>query len=494
MGRAVRSVMLVRRSPRSGIVMLCWCLLAAVTFGQPGEVRLDRLEGGWYRLQSRHLELITDLEPTEAIRELPAIFDAAMPQWADAFAVPTERWSGWRARAFLMGQRDRFRQPGWLTEELPPFLEGYQAEDRLFVSEQTTDYYRRHLLLHEGTHWFMWRLFGGGGPPWHSEGMAEWLSTHRWAAGELSLGVIPSGPDQVPGWGRLRLIHQGLAERRAPGLEEIMRYGPRAHLEVEPYAWSWAVVTFLQSHPRYAEQLRSQLQTPLDGSPQLTQQLYRALRDDWSLLRAEWQGFVSDLDFGYDAARSLVQLPRPPEAGENRLAMTGVSVRVAADAGWQSAAIWLEAGESVELSARGRYRLAPWPPTGLDGEPAPAARAAASSRQTQGGRQADRVRSAAAGRAAAAEPAEEEWWPCEPGGVTLRYYRGRPLGQLLATVAGPVETPQPHTERWEEMPVGLGSRLTASQAGWLLLKINVPAGQIGTGEGALEVDIRKTQN
>ena len=472
MGGFRRSLLLAQPLARVGIMGWLAGLLATVAYGQVAEIRVERLDGGWYQLQSRYLELITDLEPSAAIRDLPALFDAAMPQWAAAFGIPAERWSGWQAKAFLMGQRDRFRRPGWLTDELPPFLEGYQAEDRLFVSEQASDYYRRHLLLHEGTHWFMWRLFGGGGPPWHSEGMAEWLATHRWEAGELSLGVIPSDPGQVPGWGRLRLIHQGLAERRAPGLEEIMRYGPRAHLEVEPYAWSWAAVTFLQLHPRYAEQLQRLHRSPLNGSPQLTQQLYQALRDDWPWLRAEWQGFVSDLDFGYDAARSLLQLNRPPGAVLERVGAAGVSVRVSADSGWQSSGIWLEAGESVELAAQGRYRLAPWLPAGMESVHAPRHGVAGSAGPGAGG------------------PTSDVLWPCEPGGVTLRYHRGRPLGQLLATVIGPVETPQTPTERWEESPVGLRGRLTAPRSGWLLLKINVPAGQLAAADGQLAVDIR----
>ena len=64
------------------------------------------------------------------------------------------------------------------------------------------------------------------------------------------------------------------------------------------------------------------------------------------------------------------------------------SVTVAADRGWQNSGLRLEAGVSYRLTAAGRYQVA---------------------------------------------KTTKVWW-CEPGGVSIRYYRGRPLGILLAAV------------------------------------------------------------
>ena len=43
----------------------------------------------------------------------------------------------------------------------------------LWLHDQPTAYYRRHLLLHEGTHVFMASFLGGCGPGWYMEGTAE---------------------------------------------------------------------------------------------------------------------------------------------------------------------------------------------------------------------------------------------------------------------------------------------------------------------------------
>ena len=38
------------------------------------------------------------------------------------------------------------------------------------------------------------------------EGMAELLSTHRWAEGRLTLNWIPTSREEVPMWGRIKII------------------------------------------------------------------------------------------------------------------------------------------------------------------------------------------------------------------------------------------------------------------------------------------------
>ena len=141
--------------------------------------------------------------------------------------------------AYIIQDKDAFRRAGLLPESLPPFLHGYQREAEMWVYEQPSDYYRRHLLLHEGTHAFMKWALGGAGPPWYMEGMAELLATHRWQDGNLVLGTFPQHRDETPYLGRIKIIREEMAAGRGKTLEEIMRYDDRAHLNVEPYAWCW---------------------------------------------------------------------------------------------------------------------------------------------------------------------------------------------------------------------------------------------------------------
>ena len=90
-----------------------------------------------------------------------------------------------------MKSRERFESAGLVSPELPQFPNGWAQGDQLWFFDQTSVYYRRHLLLHEGTHAFMAALASGTGPPWFSEGMAELLATHRWQDGQLTLNFFP---------------------------------------------------------------------------------------------------------------------------------------------------------------------------------------------------------------------------------------------------------------------------------------------------------------
>ena len=58
-------------------------------------------------------------------------------------------------------------------------------------------------------------VMGGCGPPWYMEGMAEYLATHRWHDGRLTLGYMPPNRDEVPQWGRIRIIQDAVAQHRA---------------------------------------------------------------------------------------------------------------------------------------------------------------------------------------------------------------------------------------------------------------------------------------
>ena len=130
---------------------------------------------------------------------------------------------------FLMKDKARFVQAGLLPGKLPPFGHGFSWDTVLWVYEQPSDYYRRHLVLHEGTHGFMNSLLGGCGPTWYMEGMAEYLATHRWQDGRLTLGYMPRSRDEVPQWGRIRLIQDAVAQHRALRLKAVIELTPTGH-------------------------------------------------------------------------------------------------------------------------------------------------------------------------------------------------------------------------------------------------------------------------
>ena len=279
-----RTLVLVQRSAsigqrlRSGASILvgwaCFFCTLPVTYGSEPEVEIQatqfessrdacgllaeapRLDEGQLaaagirKLAGRHLTLYTDVANDAEVIGLTAAFDAAVPHWCRYFEIDPDKTADWRLTGYLIERKEPFRALGLLPADLPPFLHGYQRGDQLWLYEQPTAYYRRHLLLHEGTHAFMKQYFGGAGPPWYMEGVAELLATHTLQDGNLTLGVFPADKRTTPGWGRIKIVKDALAAGNGMTLTRIMQYDARAHLKNEPYGWCWAACAFLDAHPR----------------------------------------------------------------------------------------------------------------------------------------------------------------------------------------------------------------------------------------------------
>ncbi len=390
---------------------------------------------GIRKLAGKHFTLFTDREPAGPIDELPEVFDQAVPQWCDYFGRNPAHLGFWQVRGFLMRQREPFVRTGLLPLDLPPFPHGYSRGSELWLYEQPSDYYRRHLLLHEGTHVFSYTVLQGSGPPWYMEGIAELLATHRWKEGKLALNCFPASRMEVPMWGRIKIVQDAVARGELKTVEDILAYDERAHRRVEPYGWCWALAAFLDGHPRYQGRFRQMVRHV--GRPDFTEQFRRLFRDDWNWLAEEWQVFAAELDYGTDVAGVAVDFTagRPLPEG-------GTTVTVAADRAWQNSGIRLEGGRQYRLSASGRYQVAAWP-----------------------------------------RP-----WPCEPGGVSIRYHRGRPLGMLLAALR-----PLRSTGRCaflDPIAVGLGTTLAPASAGTLFFRINDSNGSLRDNAGTLEVHVQ----
>jgi hypothetical protein len=383
----------------------------------------------------KHITLYTDLPVAPDVDELPAVFDQAVPQWCQYFGVQPAAVAGWHLTGFLMQDKTRFQAAGLLPADLPPFPNGYQRGHSLWLFNQTASYYRRELFLHEGTHAFMNLILGGQGPPWYGEGMAELLGTHRWDGQRLTLRYLPRDKTETEGWGRIKIVRDQVAAKRGLMPANIMEYGPTAHRDNEAYAWCWALCAFLEFHPRYQDRFR-QLHQHI-GKGDLTRWFQTVLKADWDDLSEEWQLFVLNLEYGYDVPRSaVIRKPGVP------LPAAGATVTVAADRGWQSTGIRLEAGAQYQIEATGRYQIA---------------------------------------------ETTAPWW-CEPGGVTIHYYQGRPLGQLLGAVR-PDVLPK-LTPLARPQVIGLQRDWAEPSGGTLYLKINESPADLGDNKGQLTVRIR----
>jgi hypothetical protein len=395
---------------------------------------------GFRQYQGKHLTLITDLPHTETLGQLCAIFDAAMPQWGAFFGIEERYWSKWQCTGYMIGDRNRFQEAGYFPATLPPFVYGYQLEDQVWCMDQPSDYYRRHLLLHEGTHWFMARALGNAGPPWYMEGIAEYLATHRWVDSQLQMAVFPDKREGFEYWGRMLVIRKQRGQVEQPSLEAILRYGPTAHQKVDAYAWSWAAIWFLKNHPRSKEALDGLQKAKMVDPNSLTPRLLARLRPHWQEITTSWNAWVQQLDYGGDLTRDLPLIDEQKKVSGNGPYQLSIDT----ERGWQDTGIRVMAGQRITLEAKGRYQVGQ--------EPKP-------------------------------------WW-CEPEGVTIEYFAGQPLGRLVALIAQPDSTNSSSAQGATEfMAIGAKASWEAKTSGVLLMKINEPSNRLGDNEGTVQVTV-----
>jgi hypothetical protein len=327
----------------------------------------------------------------------------------------------------------------------PNFVNGISMGAELWLYDQPTAYYRRHLLLHEGTHVFMASFLGGCGLGWYMEGTAELFATHRLddQTGQLTLRIMPRSRDEVPMLGRIKLIRDAIAEHHPLTFPAVMQFDNREQLGNEAYAWCWAAAKFLDTHPRYRDRFGALHKNVLD--PKFNDLMRREYETNWSDLQVEWQAFVATLDHGFDFERMAIpfQPGEPASAGGER------NVEISADHGWQSSGVWLDAGKSYKIVASGRYQIA--------------------TEQGEG----------------ASQP-----WLCEPGGVTIEYHDGHPLGMLLGAIDPGGETaPNAPMSFAEPAAIGLQANIQPATSGTLYLRVNDSAAHLDDNRGTLAVSI-----
>ena len=402
------------------------------------------LAQGIRTVQGKHLTLYTDMPVNADIKGLPKIVELAIPQWCEYFNIAAEKMASWKVTVCLMQDRKKFDAAGLIPATLPSFDHGYAFGNRLFINEQPSAYYRRHLLLHEATHAFMFENFSSAGPPWYMEGMAELLATHAWNGTQLQLRQMPKTKEDVPYWGRIKIIKDQVAEKKGLMIQEIMNFGSDAQLRVDAYAWSWAACSFLDTHPAFQKTFREHLKNIGDSSPEFSLDLVKAYGDQWFQVRQQWQVFVMHMEYGFDIARESIDVVevRPLE-----LAAEVITVR--ADRGWQSSGLRVTAGMKLAIAATGRFVIHREDSTEQQGVP----------------------------------------WESEAEGITIRYHRGQPLGKLLIALDEPQQLGETGLANYGA--VGEGGDIMIPSNGVLYFRVNDSPAELVANEGTLQVTVQQ---
>ncbi len=403
-------------------------------------------EAGIRLYESKRLKLYTDID-AQAARALPPVIDAVYLAWVEYFgALPPDRaGSEFQMTGYLIRDEALFREAGLVPEDLPMFEHGRHRRNEFWMREQQYDYFRRHLLIHEATHCFMTFMPGVDAPVWYIEGMAEYFATHHIEPdGSVSFRVMPTSPEAFAGWGRIKGIRDEYVANKGKSIRNLIAMRPTEFLKPEPYAWSWALCQFLDAHPRYRERFRK-----LGGHTQgraFQREFEVAFDDDSRDLNTEWLQFVINLQYGYEATRAAIDFqpgqPLTTDRPSHRL-------DIAADRGWQSSGVLLEAGQTYEIAASGRFTLADRP-----------------------------------------KP-----WESEPQGITFRYFDRRPLGLLvgcLRTEEG--NAGGDNDSMVKVIEIGRSRSLEAPLTGTLYLRLNDAWNSLGDNRGRVSVEIGRPRS
>jgi hypothetical protein len=420
--------------------LLVWlgCLLALTPAGFSGVALAAEL----LQREGRFIRLTTDLESAEEADTLVTSFDAAAGQWNQFWNLPDDALATWKVDAYVIRDKAEFKRQGLIPPRVPDFPFGYALGNKIWVLAQQSEYYTRHLLLHEGVHCLAFYAFGGAGPTWYREGTAELLSTHRGKGAGLKINQIPATRDEVPYWGRFKRLTQLREQSAVPTLATVMRYKPDLRGDVGVYGWSWAAAMMLHAYPESRDAFVDAAGIGRDDGGGFNRRLQQGLSKQWPALAARWRLHCHDLDYGFDWSRERVALAANDPVWDGRTIRT----EVAAGQGWQSIGVRVPRGQRIQLTASGQITLAPTP-----------------------------------------KP-----WISEPAGITFQYHRGRPLGQLLVCVL-----PNAIDPHWRVLPpldvrpLEQPTTLEIPQYSWLLMRVNDGVSELSDNTGHYDVTITR---
>lgn len=393
-------------------------------------------------LEGERLVLVTDRPPRDddGVPELPRLFSEAYAIWCRHYGLDPTADRSWRALGCLIVDRERFRAAGLLPPELPEFTNGFCANDRFWLLDQSNPAYRRHLLFHEGVHAFTLTRRNLDTPAWYTEGIAEYLATHRLEADPQGVEHVvatplPARPSDVEQLGRIEQIRGVATAGRLPALDAVLRAQPTVHRDIAAYAADWALVTMLAQHPTYARSFAAVERAGLERG--FNDRL--AAMPGWQQDRAarDFAAFLGEVEYGFDFRRSAIDW----SSGTGLKDAT--TVAIAADRGWQNSGIELTPQQQVSTTAAGRCTVGFVSDTKLEST---------------------------------------------ADGISLRWYRGRPVGTLLA--AQWIDPPNDSAcGRFEVLATGGTGTITAVTDGPLYFKINESPGDLADNAGSLDVTI-----
>jgi hypothetical protein len=194
-------------------------------------------------------------------------------------------------------------------------------------------------VQHEAVHAYCSQTFGGTGPVWYSEGMAE--MGNYWKQDEPAVN-IPSVA-----------VHY-LRTSPPKSMAEIVAAGQITGDSWEAYQWRWALCYLLANNPNYSRHFKALGIGLMTGAPGASfESVYGSVAPR---IAFEYELFLENLDNGCRVDLAAWQWDKkwaPLQTGRR------VAAKVAAARGWQATGATLEKGQTYEFVAEGEWRVRP---------------------------------------------------------------------------------------------------------------------------------------
>lgn len=411
-------------------------------------------DAGLEILRGKYVTLVTDLPLNRSVREIVSAVDAAYPILCQFFGIHEN--PDWMLNVFLMKEKEPFLKANYIPDILPPFQNGFSFNYDCWVFEQPSEYYRRHLVLHEMVHSFSSTLLGDAGPDWFAEGMAEMLATHSWIDGKLTLGIMPENKNDVPFCGRIREIRNAVRRGEIRSFEQLANPKPEDYGTNAIYYWSWAWVWFLHNDPDAKNALHAIIPALKERKTHLTltEDFLKNLEENRTEIEKRWLIFIARLEYGFDPDAEFPDTSpgKPLEQEKNAKTIK----KFAANRGWQNSGIQLKKGQIVRVRSKGSFEII---------------------------------------------QNDHESWLCETNGVSIEYHLGQPLGILQAVILKDGEKineedlndRQPGTFH-EPIEIGTARTFTVPFDGTVFLRLNLPSAMLKKTNGKFLAEITLKNN
>jgi len=324
----------------SAAVAFCFCTAAWAQ--APREVLRAPAD---YR--STHVLLHTDLPPDDA-RTLLARFETILGLIAKYWGQPLAG----EIECFVVDQLD-----AWPADALSPLGRAKIANRSGVTTTQTASRRGRFVRgksvvystaanstpQHEIVHAYCGQTFGGTGPLWYSEGMAE--LGQFWQEGERGVQVKQHMLDylhSLPGLSAREIVADDAADGEAKG-------NAQTGDSWQAYARRWALCHLLVNNENYAGRFRALGLNYLTGAKPRFEEVFASQLDEIDFELREFtahvgQGYRADL-CRWDWQRKFQDPQRTP-----------VSARILAQRGWQPSGALLKEGQTYSYSASGNWR------------------------------------------------------------------------------------------------------------------------------------------